>query len=365
VNECDQKQYSGIIKISGKILFSQFFGEKTEIDGRSVWGGSDADTCKLTLNSNPIKFQSSPDSSWQDNIRLFDKAFSYEEETGKRINIIGTDLDNSKIIKIRLQGLDAPELHYRAIKGDTFLYDDKLSVFNTIKEAFDLRQAFGAKAANKLVEFLKEYSTNEKFVNAYALSSIDKPSQLIDKFGRAICDIYVYNDDENNGINVNQWLVKEGWAFPDFYDSMSNEEITTLRKLGNDAGNQKAGMRNFLSNSLLDLDYNLLLDKENAKQIIDNENGKLNLPKFFRKQVDWKILGNSGSKVKNLKKFISNRKTICYKVDEFLEKRNNAEIYQLSDFISEDGIISVGPGDLVNIESESVLEAPNIITNWN
>jgi endonuclease YncB( thermonuclease family) len=357
--------YSGIIKISGKIYFGQFFGEKVEIDGRSVWGGSDADTCKLTLNSNPIKFQSSPDSSWQDDIKLFDNAFSYDEETGKRIKIISADIDNSKIIKIRLQGLDAPELHYRASKGTNFLYDDKLPLFNSLKEVFDLRQVFGAKAASKLVGFLKDYSANEKFVNAYAVSSIDEPSQLIDKFGRAICDVYVYNEDENISININQWLVREGWAFPDFYDSMSNDEITTLRKLGNDARNQKAGMRNFLSNNLLDLDYNMLLDKENSKQIIDNENGELNLPKFFRKQVDWKILGNSGSKFKNLKKFISDRKTICYKVDEFIEKRNNAKIYQLSDFIGEDGVISVGPGDLVNIEGESVLETPNIITNWN
>lgn len=329
-----------------------------------MWGGSDADTCKLTLNSNAIKFQSSPDSSWQDDINLFDNAFSYDEETGKRIKIIDTDFDNSKIIKIRLQGLDAPELHYRAIKGTTFLYDDKLSLFNSLKEAFDLRQAFGAKAANKLVGFLKVYSANEKFINAYAVSSIDKPRQLIDKFGRAICDIYVYNEDENNGININQWLVREGWAFPDIYDSKSNDEVTTLRKLGNDAGNQKAGMRNFLSNNLLDLDYNLTLEKENAKQIIDNENGKLNLPKFFRKQVDWKILGNSGSKVKNLKKFISDRKTTCYKVDEFLEKRHEQKIYPLSDFITEDGVISVGPGDLVNIESESILEVPHITTTW-
>ena len=363
MNECNKKQYDGTIKITGKIIFSQFFGEKTG-DEKPVWGVSDADTCKLILDSKSIKFRTSPKSSWQENIRLFDNAFSYDEETGKRIKIIGMDYENSKFIKIRLQGLDAPELHYKASKGNTFLYDNQLSLFNGLKETFEFRQVYGAQAASKLIGFLKDYSADEKFINAYAISSIDTPSQLFDKFGRAICDIYVYNDNENNGININQWLVREGWAFPDFYDSMSNEEITTLRKLGNDANNEKAGMRPYFSDKIVDLNYNLLFDKENAKQILDNENGKLNLPKFFRKQVDWKILGNSGYKVKNLKQFISSRKDTCYLIDEFLEKRRCARIHQLSEFISEDGIITVKPGDLVNIESDSFLETPNIISTW-
>lgn len=344
-------------------MFSQFFGEQVEIDGRTVWGASDADTIKLTIKSDSVKFQKDKDSPWQEDLCIFENAYFYDEETGKRNKIIGIDIEDSPIIKTRLQGIDAPELHYKANKGNTFLYDNQISSFNSIKGAFDFRQPYGAKAATKLVGFLKNYSDNEKFINAYAISSIDNPSELFDKYGRAICDIYVYNDDEASAINVNQWLVKEGWAFPDFYDSMSNEEITVLRDLGNKASNGRSGIRPYLSDKVVDLDYNLLFDKENAKQAVDNENGKLNLPKFFRKQVDWKILGNSGIKVKNLKKFISSRKDQCYKV-EFLEKRNDATKYYLSDFIEENGTITVGPGQLVNIESESLIETPNFISNW-
>ena len=332
--------------------------------GELYGGVSDADTIKMTLNPNSIKFQKSKDSPWQENLRMYDNAYYYDEETGKRSRIIGIDLEGSPFIKTRLQGLDAPELHYKANKGNTFLYDNQFSLFNSLKEAFDFRQAYGAQAASKLVGFLKEYSANEKFIKAYATSSIDTPSELFDKYGRAVCDIYVYNDDEEKGININQWLIREGWAFPDFYDSMSNEEITILRKLGNDAGNGMSGVRPYLSDNLVNINYNLLFDKENAKQILDGENGKLNLPKFFRKQVDWKVLGNSGYNVKNLKKFISSRKDTCYLVDEFLEKRHDAIKHQLSEFINEDGSITVGPGKLVNIESESIVETPNIISTW-
>jgi endonuclease YncB( thermonuclease family) len=346
-------------------MFSQFFSEKIEVDGKTIWGVSDAGTIKVTLNPNSIRFKESKDTPWQENLRMYDNAYYYDEETGKRVKIIGVDLEDKPFIKTRLQGIDAPELHYMANKGNVFLYENQFSLFNSLKEAFDFRQTFGAKAASKLIGFLKDYSANEKYINAYAISTINTPSELFDKYGRAICDIFVYNDDdEDEGTNINQWLVREGWAFPDFYDSMTNEEITILKKLGNDANNANSGIRPYLSDRLLDLNYNLLFDKENAKQILDNENGKLNLPKFFRKQVDWKVLGNSGYKVKNLKQFISNRKDKCYKIDEFLEKRHDAKIYPLSEFINEDNTITVGPGELVNIESESFIETSNIISTW-
>ncbi len=158
MKDCYKKQYNGTINISGKIMFNQFFGEKVEVDGRTVWGVSDADTIKMTLNPNSIKFQKSKDSPWQENLRMYDNAYYYDEETGKRSRIIGIDLEGSPFIKTRLQGLDAPELHYKANKGNTFLYDNQFSLFNSLKEAFDFRQAYGAQAASKLVGFLKEYS---------------------------------------------------------------------------------------------------------------------------------------------------------------------------------------------------------------
>jgi len=58
-------------------------------------------------------------------------------------------------------------------------------------------------------------------------------SNLFDKYGRAICDIVIAEDDTN----INQWLVEKGWAFPYFYNSMSESEIKVLKERGAQASN--------------------------------------------------------------------------------------------------------------------------------
>jgi endonuclease YncB( thermonuclease family) len=82
---------------------------------------------------------------------------------------------------------------------------------------------------------------------------IDIPSNLFDRFGRAVADVVVFShnktydisDDNKNAqentddINLNQWLVEEGWVFPDYYDSMSNEEILSLQEKSKIASNTK------------------------------------------------------------------------------------------------------------------------------
>lgn len=281
--------------------------------------------------------------------------------------ILANDNKNNQHIRIRLQGIDAPELHYRASKGNVFLYEDQFSRFKSLNELFEFRQHYGARAAKELVILLNTYSmsdNNQKYVNAYAFSSIDQPSELFDRYGRTVSDIVIYKDNEENGINLNQWLVQEGWAFPDFYDSMSNDEISILMEKSKEAVDAQKGIRPHYSKELVDFDFNLVFEKENDDSIIANDSGLLNLPKFFRKQVDWQIIKKSGNSIKTLKKYISLRKDACYLLKDFLGKRHCAPKHELSEFVDEDGSMNVDPGSLVNIESDSQIETPNIITSW-
>jgi hypothetical protein len=57
---------------------------------------------------------------------------------------------------------------------------------------------------------------------------------------------------------------------------MSNEEITTLRTIGNEADIEKRGIRPFHSGKLVELNYNLLFEKDNASHIVANDNGMIN-----------------------------------------------------------------------------------------
>ncbi|MBA3749552.1 MAG: hypothetical protein H0X03_01385 [Nitrosopumilus sp.] len=51
-------------------------------------------------------------------------------------------------------------------------------------------------------------------------------------------------------------------------------------------------------------------------------------------------------------------------IEFFFEKRHCAPKHELSEFIEEDGSMNGDPGSLVNIESDSQIETPNIITSW-
>jgi hypothetical protein len=126
-------------------------------------------------------------------------------------------------------------------------------------------------------------------------------------------------------------------------------------------------------NEIVILDYERL-NEELSESQINNELGNLNYPKIFRKQVDYAILKRSGFKksfVKALKAYIKYRNSKCYLVEEFLDKRHYAKKYLLADFIDENGSFTnpenkknILPGDLVIIESESIIETPNIINTW-
>ena len=51
-------------------------------------------------------------------------------------------------------------------------------------------------------------------------------------------------------------------------------------------------------------------------------------------------------------------------VEDFLAQRHCAQEHYLAEFIDDNGFMNVEPGSLVNIESGSQVETPNIINNW-
>src|SRR5262245_40499698 len=56
---------------------------------------------------------------------------------------------------------------------------------------------------------------------------VDTPTQVFDVYARFIGDIVVRK--ANRDVNVNGWMVEQGWAFPAFYTTMRNDEIRALQ----------------------------------------------------------------------------------------------------------------------------------------
>jgi hypothetical protein len=270
-------------------------------------------------------------------------------------------------MKIRLQGIDAPELHFRptAPKG---LDNSQKEKFKSLNREF--RQPAAARSVFNLVEFLKTLSQgneNEKHVNVFAFSYVDSPNDLFDRYGRAVADI-VLTENANNtaSININQWLVENGWAFPDFYNSMSFNEIKVLQERGISARQNGNGIWKEYSQKLQPFDFQLFFEKD-ATINPDSDSGQINPPKIFRRQAPFEILIKAEiEQFPNFKSYLQTLEDNCYATSDFLENKSNAELFPLSDAIDEQDHLIFSPGDLVFVEADSILkdENGNPIKEW-
>src|SRR5262249_28461065 len=134
-------------------------------------------------------------------------------------------IDSKDRVTIRLQGIDAPELHYEptapVLHGVKPTPEQK-AAFKAHNGNF--RQFFGETAATHLHDFLGKAGASP--VTCVVRTQVDEPNDVFDTYGRLVGDIFVTIGGKEQ--NANKWLCDNGWAFPTFYASMTDQEITDL-----------------------------------------------------------------------------------------------------------------------------------------
>ena len=191
----------GLLRVKGSIDINQFWPT-----GKSPHILSDADTVHVEVN---------PATSFvfEGNVtRAFDFAWikTRKNTDGSRspIYIIVSQQAANAHIKVRLQGIDAPELHYRV--------DEKKP---------EVRQHWGKRAALELRKFLQSRASGMK-IDCHVETIVKSPNDAFDMYGRFIGDIMIAGP--GGILNVNHWLVEQGWAFPAYYNSMQIGEINAI-----------------------------------------------------------------------------------------------------------------------------------------
>src|SRR5918996_5810218 len=91
------REFKGMVEIAGSIGLDQFYYRN---------GRSDADTINLTIES--VRFKPSDSANWIDDVKVFFDGAYLRKEKDKPKPVV----DNNNKITIRLQGIDATELHY-------------------------------------------------------------------------------------------------------------------------------------------------------------------------------------------------------------------------------------------------------------
>ncbi len=339
----------GLLTVVGTLDINQFWPASK---GTS---SSDGDTIHLKVNPATSFVYSSSPSATPKSAAVFIGTTVNDHGRSKKV------ITAKNEIKIRLQGIDTTELHFPVIA--------KWHASKRGKFPNEFRQPYAAGAAKALHDHLKGFVEpgGGTIIRATFVTRINSPAEAIDSHGRFVGDILTGSGTGANA-SVNTWLVEHGWAFPLFYDSMTDTEIKTLvnawkvgRTLASRPGKafQKA-LQPFAPK----------MNVGNAKL---PDKGKVNYPKIFRRQATfWTTVAGPlppAQFVKLLKKGQKGKPDTAYPTAYFLNNINHLnpkKRVKLVDKIGAQGQTLFSPEGLVFREDSSTLLdlAGNKVTSW-
>jgi endonuclease YncB( thermonuclease family) len=327
---------TNLLEITGSINLTQFWPN----------GKSDADTTKLLLTVAPNSVR----------VRLagqtqFKTTSAYEGAgfPGKKDAVTGKakiePVIKNNILTIRLQRIDAPELHYRPdAKGS----DGKLKGTGLIK---DYRQHQAETAVVKLATFLDSFGINPlpcKFVSE--LKSSEGPGAAIDKYGRFVGDIIL-----PDGTNLNLWLLEQGLAVIALYDSMLPNEIDESIASWQAGRKNREGIARLYNDRFSKFEPEL--EFRDVGSAISNEgNRKFLHPKFYRRQTTWWAFTQVDAFDGDLADWLTQKAEKCWYLPEFRELGSKATKYPLYEREFDGDGIGWEPEEFIFAESASSIQ---------
>jgi endonuclease YncB( thermonuclease family) len=329
---------TGLLIIDGSVDVSQFWPT----------GESDGDTVKFTIieQKTAFKFRSSPGAK-PVVTHAFATAGMFETVKGQKTF---KPLIRNGAITLRLQGIDAPELH----------------VPPRVKGGKDFREFQGETSTVALGDQLKK---DKAIIPCQFITAVSHPQEVVDKYGRFIGEI-IFNRGAANEWNICDWMIEQGWAFPAFYTSMSVAEITRLQTAAKSAQYAKRGIWVYLSNTIGPLDWNMVFRNHGAIDAA-KDRGPVVFPKMFRRLCDYSERKKNGTVKGGFASYLAGLKPpdFCYQTADFLKAagqpaKNSRK--KLAQYVTAANKYLAGPGDLVFEEAASTIVDKNNkkINSW-
>lgn len=300
---------------------------KGTLDLAQFWpgGDADADTVKVSLAGikNPFRFK--PDGAKEIKTTVFDTAV-VRSKFGKTAVIAKATID------VRLQGIDAPELHYKPQK---------------------FRQHHAESAAVALGARLA--LSGKTVLPCRVITRVEEPNDVCDMYARVVGDVVVRLGESY--VNLNEWLVAQGWAFPAFYTSMSAEEIGRLTQLSEKARKAKKNLwrTGAYTPQVGPFDATLRMRKKGSSSA--PEDGPVIWPKFFRRLVEWQLLKSGAAPTLKAhlstpsgERFVLAAELLAHGLTVALQQR-------LADSLDANDRMTLAPKDYVVVEKPATLYA--------
>ncbi len=322
---------------AGKLTIT---GAKLALDQFVHPGKSDADTVTLDVSNAVFTFEPHAAAN-----AIMSTVFDDATVFGKRC------IKPDKTIRVRLQGIDAPELEYQpqltSGKSQPAFTGERRKDFTDFNSKCP--QALGEDARAALWTFL-DNTFHSPAIDVKVETRVGLPGDVFDGTGRFIGDVIVTQGGAN--INIGQWVVKEGWAFPLYYDSMENDEIDAMDQAW-DLGKKVAGGVWTLFDHTVpphNPHSGYCPGKPAQPPAI-----RLTLPKLFRRQTVWWGGSQAGLWNCSFHDFLKNLGEEVMLKEEFKKCGRAAEKYELADFITANGTVTRDPECFVFPENDSYL----------
>jgi endonuclease YncB( thermonuclease family) len=332
----------GLLRIAGVIELDQFWPTSN----------SDADTTKVHVRVDASSFEFSVDGS---------TGFAPVPELATAtvlgeigdVRVVKTRAaDQATFVTVRVEGVDAPELHYRPTIPIKHLSKTDRQPFNDKNGEF--RQSGAEAATVALAGRLAVGGATE--VTCTVSTVVDAPNEVFDVYGRFIGVIAV--TESGGPFVVNDWLLVNGWALPSFYTSSTIDEIDRLTALADTAWQSGFGVWPQYSYALGTFDRQQRYRRPTTKPAVSPDTGAFILPKVFRRFAQWQIARDAKLAVPtSFKSFVSSGAgNAMHTLDEF---RNQglaaATVSYIGDYLNDNNEFTLAPEEFIFREKASTL----------
>ncbi len=329
----------GLLRVTGTMDITQFWPDSE----------SDADTVKVRVE----KIEFSPDRVAHlpfATTHVFDNALVKGAQGPPK-----PPIKNGRLT-IRLQGIDATELHFAAMLPKKGLKNNGTKY----------RQHLGETATIKLHQFLSG-TLKKNVVPCEVVTFVDHPNDVFDTYARMVGDILV--KASGTEVNLNHWLAQNGWAVPTFYNSMLETEIKTITSFTEAARKAKKGVWKHLSKDVAHPDTSLTYRPPNTKPKPKSDVGDAVMPKLFRRQIRYFVSALNHIFSGSVAEFLLKQRDPWVKTVDFLHDPKVKPLSKTSNLgllLDKKGQFTAGPGEIVFFEKPSTLISKNgkKITAW-
>ncbi len=341
----------GTLKIAGSIDLTQFWPT----------GKSDADTTKIILTPHSFLYQTDGAAEFKET-NVFQNA-RVKSEAGLE-PVVHYKNTSQPRINIRLQGIDAPELHYKLYgklpKGH--LSPEEYGRLKKANAENEFRQYLAETATVELQKMLKANSNSGSRTDCLFVSgNIDKPGDGCDVYGRFVGDIII-TGGAGQTININHWLLENGWVFPAFYNSLSDREITDLLALYKKGQSAPGHTLHYYTSEIKTFDFQLQFrdPKQNPVYHPVDDKGKVILPKFFRRWSIYNLYQLAAINIGTFKEYLESKEDdrLILRPDLKKYRQTQKSSIPLSQ-IFDGSQVMVKPEDMIFIEKPAVLVDEN------